>query len=178
MTRLAKRIALSAAFVALVLACIAFNAHAQGAAKPGDPFPEGALAPDNLAKPRPKPPFSLTGTWMVDLSSGFSSFMFGPNYPKFKPAAQALFDEGKKATAQGRPFHDDIGQCFPAGMPMIMTRVWPIAMIQTPTVIYMVSGFENALGLVYIEGRQNLDPDVVVPAYNGEMSGTWEGDTL
>jgi hypothetical protein len=178
MTRLTKKIALSAAFVALAIASVAFGAHAQSAAKPGDPFPEGALAPDNLAKPRPKPPFNLTGTWMVDLSSGFSSFMFGPNYPKFKPAAQALFDEGKKATAEGRPFHDDIGQCFPAGMPMIMTRVWPIAMIQTPTVIYMVSGFENALRLVYIDGRRHLDPDVVVPSYNGESIGTWEGDTL
>jgi hypothetical protein len=178
MTRLTKKIALSAAFVALGIASIAFGTQAQGAAKPGDPFPEGALAPDNLAKPRPKPPLNLTGTWMVDLSSGFSSFMFGPNYPKFKPAAQALFDEGKKATAQGRPFHDDIGQCFPAGMPMIMTRVWPIAMIQTPTVIYMVSGFENALRLVYIDGRKHLDPDVVVPSYNGESIGTWEGDTL
>ena len=24
----------------------------------------GALAPANLAKPRPKPPFDLTGTWL------------------------------------------------------------------------------------------------------------------
>jgi hypothetical protein len=122
MTKLTKKFALGAAFLALGIASLASGARAQ-AAKPGDPFPEGALAPDNLAKPRPKPPFNLTGTWMVDLSSGFNSFMFGPNYPKFKSAAQVLFDDGKKATAEGRPFHDDIGQCFPAGMPMIMTRV-------------------------------------------------------
>jgi hypothetical protein len=177
MTTLTKRFALGAAFLALGIASIASGARAQ-AAKPGDPFPEGALAPDNLAKPRPKAPFDLTGTWMVDLSKGFNSFMFGPNYPKFKPAAQAVFDEGKKATAEGRTFHDDIGKCFPAGMPMIMTRVWPIAMIQTPTVIYMVSGFENALRLVYIDGRKHLDPDVVVPTFNGESIGHWEGDTL
>jgi hypothetical protein len=172
------RLALGAAAVALGLGMFAWSARAQDKPKPGDPFPEGALAPDNLNKPRPKAPFNLTGTWMVDLSSGFSSFMFGPPYPKFKPAAQAMFDEGKKATKEGRPFHDDIGQCFPAGMPMIMTRVWPIAMIQTPTVIYMVSGFENALRLVYIDGRKHLDPDVVVPTYNGESIGSWDGDTL
>src|ERR1700685_4237692 len=52
-------------------------------------IPEGALAPDNLAKPRPKAPFNLTGTWTVDLSAGFSSFMFGPPYPTFMPDAQA-----------------------------------------------------------------------------------------
>jgi hypothetical protein len=26
-------------------------------------------------------------------------------------------------------YRDDIGQCWPAGLPMIMTRVWPIAMV-------------------------------------------------
>src|ERR1700733_2953650 len=178
MIRLRTKFLVQAALAAIGLVAIAAGARAQKKAKPPTPFREGALAPDNLAKPRPKPPFDLTGTWLVDLSSGFSSFMFGPAYPKFKPAAQALFDAGKKATAEGRPFHDDIGKCFPAGMPMIMTRVWPIAMIQTPTVIYMVSGFENALRLVYIDGRKHLGPDLGVPSYHGEWIGTREGDTL
>ncbi|HEY1601781.1 MAG TPA: hypothetical protein VGG64_19425, partial [Pirellulales bacterium] len=81
-------------------------------------FPEGALAPHNLAKPRPKPPFDLTGTWTVDLSAGFSSFMFGPPYPKFLPDAQAAYDEAKQYAAEHKPYRDDIGHCYPAGMPM------------------------------------------------------------
>jgi hypothetical protein len=180
MTKLRTKFALGGAAVAVGLALMATGARAQAKQQQRTPdvFPEGALAPDNLNKPRPKAPFNLTGTWMVDLSSGFSSFMFGPNYPKFKPAEQAIFDEGKKVAAEGRAFHDDIGQCFPAGMPMIMTRVWPIAMIQTSTVIYMVSGFENALRLIYIDGRKHTDPDVVVRTYNGDSVGHWEGDTL
>jgi len=180
MINLRTKFAWGAAVVALGLASMATGASAQAKQQQRTPdvFPEGALAPANLNKPRPKAPFNLTGTWMVDLSSGFNSFMFGPNYPKFKPATQAIFDEGKKVSAEGRAFHDDIGQCFPAGMPMIMTRVWPIAMIQTPTVIYMVSGFENALRLVYIDGRKHTDPDVVVRTYNGDSVGHWEGDTL
>ena len=44
----------------------------------------GALAPENLSKDRPAPPFDLTGTWFVDLSAGFARFMFGPPYPEFK----------------------------------------------------------------------------------------------
>src|SRR5690606_3784326 len=43
----------------------------------------GALAPANLAKERPAPPFDVTGTWFVDLSKGFADYMFGPPYPKF-----------------------------------------------------------------------------------------------
>jgi hypothetical protein len=188
MTNCKVKFALGAAIVALSLGVFGTAARAQGQNKTDqnkadqnkqeEVFPEGALSPDNLKKPRPKPPFDLTGTWMVDLSSGFSSFMFGPPYPKFHPAAEALFEEGKKATAEGHAFHDDIGKCFPAGMPMIMTRVWPIAMIQTPTVIYMVSGFENEIRLVYIDGRKHTAPDVVVRTYDGDSVGHWEGDTL
>ncbi len=138
----------------------------------------GALAPENLQKPRPKPHFDLTGTWFVDLSEGFSKFMFGPPYPKFLPQAQADFDEGQKAAAERRPYRDAIGQCYPAGMPMIMTRVWPHAFIQLPTVIYMVSGFTNSFRAIYLDGRAYTDPDTVVHTYNGESIGRWEGDTL
>ena len=183
MTNCKVKFALGAAIVALSLGAFGTAARAQGQNKAAqnkqeEVFPEGALAPDNLHKPRPKPPFDLTGTWMVDLSSGFSSFMFGPPYPNFHPEAEALFEEGKKATASGHAFHDDIGKCYPAGMPMIMTRVWPIAMIQTPTVIYMVSGFENEIRLIYIDGRKHTAPDVVVRTYDGDSVGHWEGDTL
>ena len=38
----------------------------------------GALAPENIAKPRPAAPFDLTGTWFIDLSKGFADYMFGP----------------------------------------------------------------------------------------------------
>ena len=170
-----------AAGVSLCMGVRAQNAGPDGAAPAATqeaPEPLSALAPANLAKPRPKAPFNLTGTWFVDLSAGPRSFMFGPPYPKFKPAAQASFDAAKKAAAEGRAYKDDIGQCYPAALPMIMTRVWPIAMIQLPTAIYMISGFENALRIIYLDGRPHTDPDVVVRSYNGESIGHWEGDTL
>lgn len=138
----------------------------------------GALAPENLKKPRPKPGFDLTGTWFVDLSQGFNKFMFGPPYPKFKEQAQKDYLEGQKAAAERRPYRDAIGQCFPAGMPMIMTRVWPHAFIQLPTAIYMVSGFTNAFRVIYLDGRSFSDPDTVIHTYNGESIGHWEGKTL
>ncbi|MGA9883963.1 MAG: hypothetical protein WBQ34_09620 [Candidatus Acidiferrales bacterium] len=178
-TLLVASLALSFGFATAVSGARAQNQESQMPQKQSAPeFPEGALAPDNLAKPRPKPPFNLTGVWMVDLSAGFSSFMFGPPYPKFKPGAQAAYEEAQEATTEHKSFRDDIGQCYPAGMPMIMTRVWPIAMIQLPTAIYMVSGFENALRIIYIDGRPHTDPDIVVRSFNGDSVGHWEGDTL
>ena len=168
--------------ILLVEVFSASPAMAQGKTQqkaPAEQRPQpSALAPENLAKPRPKPPFNLTGTWMVDLSAGFTSFMFGPPYPQFKPDAQAAVEEGRKAQAQNKPFRDDIGQCYPAGLPMIMTRVWPIAMIQLPTAIYMISNFENAFRVIYLDGRPHTDPDIVVRTFNGDSIGHWEGDTL
>ncbi len=138
----------------------------------------GALAPQNLAVARPKPPFDLTSIWFIDLRRAFSDFMFGPPYPEFFEAGQTAMRESTEARAAGRPYRDSIGQCYPAGMPMIMTRVWPIAMIQLPTVIYQVYGFTNSLRIIYLDGREHTDPDIAIPTYNGESIGRWEGEEL
>ena len=142
---------------------------------PGQP---GALDPANLARKRPKPPFDLTGTWFVDLSEGFNKFMFGPPYPEFYEAGKKAMVEGTAARARGENYRDSIGQCYPAGLPMIMTRVWPLMFVQLPTAIYMTAGFTNSFRTIFLDGRTHTDPDIYVPTYNGESIGKWEGDTL
>jgi hypothetical protein len=104
--------------------------------------------------------------------------MFGPEYPEFIGQAKLDFEEGQKARAERRPYRDAIGQCFPAGIPMIMTRVWPIAMVQLPTVVYMISNFNDSFRQVFLDGRDYSDPDQVIYTYNGESLGHWEADTL
>jgi len=105
----------------------------------------GALAPANLNKSRPAAPFDITGTWQHG-GGRDNPFQFAPP-PGFKltPTSQIQYDAAQKARKDGKAYHDDIGQCWPAGLPVIMTRVWPIAMIQKPTAIYMVSAFLNAV---------------------------------
>lgn len=142
------------------------------------PGQAGALDPANLAKPRPKPPFDMTGTWFVDLHEGFNKFMFGPPYPEFLAEGQKALVEGAAARARGQNYRDSIGQCYPAGLPMIMTRVWPVMFVQLPTAVYMVAGFTNSFRTIYLDGRSHTDPDLYVPTYNGESIGKWEGDTL
>ncbi|MEO6341101.1 MAG: hypothetical protein ABIO39_13750 [Caulobacteraceae bacterium] len=140
-----------------------------------------ALSPENLAKKRPKPPFDTTGVWQQDLKARDGvrqSFGFGTPYPKFKEAGIKAQEDAKKAAAAGQAYRDDIGHCYPAGMPVIMTRVWPIGMIQKPTVIWMVHAFMNSFRAIYLDGRAHTDPDVLIASYNGESIGKWEGDTL
>jgi len=138
----------------------------------------GALAPANISKSRPKPPFDLTGTWLHG-GGPDNGFRFTPPATiKLTPAAQVHLDAARQAQKEGKVYKDEIGQCWPAGLPVIMTRVWPIAMIQLPTAIYMISEFMNSLRIVYLDGRQHTDPDIAVPSFNGESIGRWEGDTL
>jgi hypothetical protein len=138
----------------------------------------GALAPENLKRERPAPPFDLTGTWFIDLSEGFANFRFGPPYPEFIGQAKLDFEEGQRMAAERKPYRDAIGQCFPAGIPMLMTRVWPIAMVQLPTVIMMVSNFNNGFRQILLDGRDYSNPDTIIFTYNGESIGHWEKDTL
>jgi hypothetical protein len=159
---------------AIVTLAIAATASAQSTPSTG----VGALAPSNIAKSRAKAPFDLTGTWLHSGGPG-NNFRFSPPADaKLTPFAQGHLDASKKAAAEGKAYHDDIGACWPAGMPIIMTRVWPIAMVQTPTEIFMISSFMNSTRFIFMDGRQHTDPDVVVRSWNGESIGHWEGDTL
>lgn len=138
----------------------------------------GALAPANINAERPPAPIDLTGTWFVDLSEGFAKFLFGPPYPQFGPEGIEALIDSAAAQEAGRTYRDSIGQCYPPGMPMIMTRVWPHAFIQVPTAIYMISGFNNSVRTIFLDGREFSNADLVVPSYNGESIGHFEGDTL
>jgi hypothetical protein len=169
---------LKAALVALSVVAGVTLASAQAPQAPAPATPLGALAPANRAKARPKPAFDLTGVWLHGGGQN-NSFRFSPP-PGFKltPAAQVHYDAAQAAQKEGKVYRDDIGQCWPAGLPVIMTRVWPIAMMQYPTAIYMVSEFMNSLRVIYLDGRPHSDPDVVVRSFNGESIGRWEADTL
>lgn len=138
----------------------------------------GALAPANRALPRPDPPFDLTGTWLHGGGANNGFRFTPPEGTRLTPEAQVHYDAAQEAAAEGRVYRNDIGLCWPAGMPQIMTRVWPIAMIQLPTAIYMISEFMNSVRIIYLDGREHTDPDIVVPSFNGESIGHWEDDAL
>ena len=65
----------------------------------------GALAPQNLAKPRPKAPIDLTGTWFIDLHEGFLQVPVRPALipSSTKRAAEALVEARSGADARARP---------------------------------------------------------------------------
>ena len=158
----------------------AAEAKAAADADPGVQL--SALAPANIAKAKAAgaPPFDLTGNWFIDTEGGKKpeNWRFGPPYPKLTPEAQKHFDISASLAKENRVYRDDIAECYPAGLPLIMTRYWPMAMVQIPTAVYMVSGFFNSFRTVFLDGREHTASDVAIPTANGESVGHWEGDTL
>jgi hypothetical protein len=133
-----------------------------------------ALAPENLNLPRPDAPFDLTGMWIRTGNERFDP----PEGFVLTPEAQVHFDAAAQAAAENKIYRNDIGLCWPAGLPIMMTRVWPVAMIQLPTSIYMIQELMNSVRTVYLDGREHTDTDIAIPSFNGESIGHWEGDTL
>ena len=171
-----------AAFVlwTLVVAPSDLSAQAPPAPAPAAapaPAQLGVLAPANLAKPRPKAPFDITGTWMHN-TPGATERFDPPQGFKLTPEAQVHYDASQKATAVGKVYRSDIGLCWPPGLPIMMTRAWPVSMIQLPNSIFMIQELMNSMRIVYMDGRGHTDPDIAVPSFNGESIGRWEGDTL
>jgi hypothetical protein len=139
----------------------------------------GALSRDNLARPRQKAPFDLTGNWMFSpaMNRDNGVFQYLP-LPKLKPAAQASYDEAQAAIKAGKAYKNDEGACWPAGMPEMMTRVWPNQTIQLPTMILMIQMLKDEPRWIYLDGRPHADPEIKPPSYSGDSIGHFEGDTL
>lgn len=141
----------------------------------------GALDPDNLAKPRPKAPFDLTGTWAFrgeeDYRANYGSYEFKPG-PEFTDKGLALYEEYLAHAREGRRFGEPTAQCYPAGMPRLMTRYGSLMMMQYPTAIFMVSRLNNEYRAIWLDGRDREPEGSRDPNWNGESIGHWEGDTL
>ncbi len=85
---------------------------AQSAPAAAEPEQLGALALKNLAKPHPKAPWDLTGTWMHGGGPNNGFRFTPPPGTKLTAAAQVEFDASEKARKAGKVYRDDIGQCW------------------------------------------------------------------
>src|SRR5688500_13815393 len=99
---------------AFVAACVLLAAPGY-AQSPAPAEPQSALAPANLAKPRPPAPFDITGNWFIAGGVPGGGWLFGRTpavLPKLTPAAQKHFDAYAAATKNGQVYRDDIGKCW------------------------------------------------------------------
>ena len=141
----------------------------------------GALDPDHLQKEQPPAPFDLTGTWAFrgerEVSANYGVYEFKP-MPELTAKGQAFYDEYIEFAQAGRRQFEPTAECYPAGMPRLMTRFGSLMMLQYPTAIFMVSRLNNEYRAIWLDGRER-EPDAARDNnWNGESIGRWEGDTL
>ena len=141
----------------------------------------GALDPDNLAKPRPKPPFDVTGTWEfrgeIEYTANYGWYEFKP-HPEFTPKGKETYERYLSFAREGRQFKEPTAECYPAGMPRLMTRYGALMMLQYPTAIFMLSRLNNEYRVVWLDDRPRAPEEHRDPNWQGESIGHWEGDTL
>jgi hypothetical protein len=163
------QIALSSAVAVLTLGVTAASSEAAEVATKAPPI----MAPP--AKRSTKPAFDLTGVWWVSQPEGAAGFK--PD-PPLKPEAKAVYDDVMRKRAEGVNARDKTGTCMPPGMPLIMTRVYPIQVFQTPKLITIIYEYHNAVRWIWMDGRGHPEPEDAIPTYYGHSIGWWEGDEL
>lgn len=141
----------------------------------------GALDPENLARDRPSAAFDLTGVWQYRGEDGFranyGSYEFKP-MPELTPDAQEYYALYQETAESGERFADPARECYPTGMPRIMTRYGALMMMQYPTAIFMVSRLSNEYRVIYLDGREGVPESDLDRNWGGESLGHWEGETL
>jgi len=75
-----------------------------------------------------------------------------------------------------RGIDDPTALCLPPGVPrVVMLGLYPQQIIQTPTQIVVLYEYGNSHRLIRLNDKH---PDDLIPSYNGDSVGRWEGDTL
>jgi hypothetical protein len=141
----------------------------------------GALDPEHLAKPWPKPPFDMTGTWEfrgeVAEQAHYGQYEFKP-HPEFTEKSKKIYAEYQEYARAGKRYIEPTAFCYPAGMPRLMTRYGALMILQYPTVVYIVSRLNNEMRVIFLDGREREPENIRDKNWSGESLGHWEGDTL
>lgn len=141
----------------------------------------GALDADNLAKPRPKPPFDLTGTWEfrgeTEFTANYGWYEFKP-HPEFTDKGKKTYAEFLNYAREGIQYKEPTAECYPAGMPRLMTRYGALMMLQYPTAIFMLSRLNNEYRVIWLDDRPRIPEGLRDPNWQGESMGRWQGNSL
>ena len=78
--------------------------------------PVGALAPEAIAKSRPKAAFDITGTWLHGRPEQPVAVR-SSSCRQAHAGGAGTIRRGQESRREGKAYHDDIGECWPAGLP-------------------------------------------------------------
>jgi hypothetical protein len=163
-------------------------------------IPRGGDGKPTLSAPAPRTPngkVDLSGIWEAEPSSPEEIAPFLPDgvnllgedrpskyffniLSDFKPgdaplqaSTASVFRERAAVRGRDAPY----SRCLPFGIPLEDLAPFPFKIIQTASVVVMLSEGDGAFRQIHTDGRK-LPADNPLPSWMGYSTGRWEGDTL
>jgi len=87
---------------------------------------------------------------------------------------QAIYEENQRLRSQGILAGDPPATCLPPGMPRVMKMSFPMEIVITPRVTYVIADWESQVRRIYTDGRDW--PEYILPEFNGYSIGEWHDD--
>lgn len=121
----------------------------------------------------------LTGIWNA-LRGPYDTASFSKGDPPMTAWGEEQFKNAKPSQGpRGVTLDkttDKVYQCYPPGMPYIYLQLFPMQIVQTPKEVIELFEYDHSVRHIFIDGRKH--PADLMPTYNGDSIGHWEGDTL
>lgn len=99
-----------------------------------------------------------------------------PQNPPFTTEYAALYKEALEAAAKGVPLADPPAACLPPGVPRIMASPFPIEIVLTPKVTYLLFEYMAQTRRAFMD--KSAPERLGFPTFNGYSTGHWQGDDL
>lgn len=133
--------------------------------------------PDSLRDPRvARDVPNISGVWVPQGYGRRVQPMDGSETP-WQPWSKKVFDERAAAEEAGAPLFDPTAACLPSGNPRLIASPYPIEIIQTPDVLYLLHETHHMIRMVHMN-KPMPSWESLKPTYMGYSVGHWEGDTL
>lgn len=108
--------------------------------------------------------------------SGFWNIPYAPNMAQGNEAGVPYTDAGREAYRVHDSKDDPTSNCWYPGVPRIMQSPYPIQIVQTPEYLVILFEYMKLWRSIPLDGRPH--PKNMEPAFMGDSTGHWEGNTL
>ena len=161
--------------VAVSLATIGWGALGKACAAQAVQAPQTRAAVDAV---RPAKRSDFNGIWTGEQGVLWDTAARRgqPENPPFTPEYATLYKQALAAAAAGKPLIDPPTVCLPPGTPRIMASPFPIEVVLTPSVVYLMFEYTSQVRRVYMD--KAAPQRIGLPTYNGYSTGRWDGDDL
>jgi hypothetical protein len=108
--------------------------------------------------------------------SGYFNIQYTPNMAMGKEESIPYTAAGKAAYVNHDAKDDPTSNCWLPGVPRIMQSPYPAQFVQTPSQLVILFEYMHTFRSIPLNGRPH--PPNMEPAFMGDSTGHWEGDTI